>query len=267
MITPRAAENHQTGVPAVSLENVFFSYNGRPVLHDVTMAVNKGEFLAIIGPNGGGKSTLLKLMLGLLKPDRGRISILGLAPEKAAHYIGYLPQDVSINRSFPISVMDVILMGRLRHKGRSRISTRDRKAAVDTLDRLNIGNLADRRVSDISGGQREKVFLARALITDPEILMLDEPSTNLDTDAQTELYKLLKQINAEKTIILVSHDLMVLSTHVKSVACVNRDVHFHAGSEITSEMFHMAYPCPVELIAHGIPHRILKAHPDGKNDH
>lgn len=262
MISKSIAKDSPAGTPAVSLENVSFSYNGRPALKNVNLTISRGEFLAIIGPNGGGKSTLVKLMLGLLRPDSGNVSVLGLAPERAAHLIGYMPQDLSINRSFPISVADVVLMGRLRHKGRSMITPRDRTAAGDILDRLGIGDLSGRKVSDISGGQRAKVFLARALITEPEILILDEPTSNLDTNAQTELYTLLKQINEKKTIILVSHDLMVLSTHVRAVACVNRDVHFHAGSEITQEMINMAYPCPVELIAHGIPHRILKEHND-----
>lgn len=258
MISTKALEDN----PAVSLEDVSFSYNGRQVLQNVTLTVPDGEFLAIIGPNGGGKSTLVKLMLGLLKPNTGHISVLGRAPGKAARLIGYMPQDVSINRSFPISVMDVVLMGRLRHRGRSMITPHDRNLADDIIGRLGIGDIAGQKIADISGGQREKVFLARALITEPKILILDEPTSNLDTNAQSELYALLKEINAEKTIILVSHDLMVLSTHVRAVACVNREVHFHDGSEITPEMFNMAYPCPVELIAHGIPHRILKKHPD-----
>ncbi|NOY69953.1 MAG: ABC transporter ATP-binding protein [Deltaproteobacteria bacterium] len=261
------AQAGPTVAPAVSLDRISFSYNGRQVLQNVTLAIPDGEFMAIIGPNGGGKSTLVKIILGLLKPDSGHVSVLGLPPEKAARLIGYMPQDVLINRSFPISVMDVVLMGRLRNKGRSRITPHDRNLALDILDRLAIGDLAGRKIADISGGQRAKVFLARALVTDPKILILDEPTSSLDTNAQTELYALLKQINAEKTVILVSHDLMVLSTHVRAVACVNREVHFHAGSEITPEMFNMAFPCPVELIAHGIPHRILKKHTDDNHAH
>jgi len=265
MMTSRHSKNPKADAPAVVIEDLSFSYNRRPVLEDVNLTVNRGDFLAIIGPNGGGKSTLLKLILGLFKPDSGRISVLGLPPKKAAHFIGYFPQDVSINRFFPIAVMDVVLMGRLRHGGRSRISKQDRIKAMTVMEKLGIENLAGYKISDISGGQRAKVFLCRALVTEPEILVLDEPAANLDASAQTELYDLLMEINAEKTIIMVSHDLMVISSHVKSVACVNRNLNFHAGSEITEEMLNMAYPCPVELIAHGIPHRILKTHADEKD--
>ena len=149
-------EDNPTDTPAVTLKNVSFSYNGRPVLQKVSLTIRQGEFLAIIGPNGGGKSTLIKLMLGLLKPDSGHVSVLGHAPEKAARLIGYMPQDVSINRSFPVSVKDVVLMGRLRHKGRSMITQHDRAAAGDILDRLGIGDRSGPRNADISGGQRVK---------------------------------------------------------------------------------------------------------------
>ncbi len=244
----------------ISVSDLNFSYDGAPVLKNVTFDVEEQEFLAIIGPNGGGKSTLIKLIIGLLKPNSGRIRVLGKPPRKVSHRIGYVPQDVTINKSFPISVIDVVLMGRLRFHGRSRISGDDRDAAYKTLDLLDIRAVANRKINDLSGGQRAKVFIARALITDPDILILDEPTSNLDTAGRTELYALLKELNATKTIIVVSHDLMVLSSYVQAVACVNQDVHYHCDAEITGAMLDMGYQCPVELIAHGIPHRILKKH-------
>lgn len=246
--------------PIISITDLNFSYDGTPVLTDVTIDIEAGEFLAIIGPNGGGKSTLIKLMIGLLKPDRGRVLVMGKPPRKVSHRIGYVPQDVAINKSFPISVIDVVLMGRLRFHGRSRITEKDRAAAYETLELLGIRAFANRKIDDLSGGQREKVFIARALITDPDILILDEPTSNLDTAGRTELYTLLKELNTTKTIIVVSHDLMVLSSYVRAVACVNQDVHYHCDAEITDAMLDMGYQCPVELIAHGIPHRILKHH-------
>lgn len=248
--------------PIIELREVSFSYNGEPVLKNVTFDIAARDFLAIIGPNGGGKSTLVRLMIGLLKPDAGRIRLFGKSPRKMAHRIGYVPQDVSINKSFPISLIDVVLMGRLRHHGRSRIGQSDWQKASKMLDLLGLGGLENRKINDLSGGQRERAFIARALITDPDILILDEPTASVDTGGRTELYALLRDLNKQKTIIVVSHDLMVMSSYVKSVACVNQQVHYHDQGEITEGMIENGYQCPVELIAHGQPHRILKTHED-----
>ncbi|MFP4225854.1 MAG: metal ABC transporter ATP-binding protein [Desulfobacterales bacterium] len=248
--------------PIIEVENVSFSYRGLNVLSDVSFAVREKEFLAFIGPNGGGKTTLIKLLLGLLKPDTGTIRIYGTTPEKAAHLIGYVPQDVAINKSFPISVLDVVLMGRLRFRGRFRLTKADKEAARKVLSEMEMLDYQNRRIDDLSGGQRERVFIARALATDPDILILDEPTASLDNAGRTELYAILKEINKSKTILLVTHDMMVLSSYVSSVACVNQNVHYHDDAEITEEMIQNGYHCPVELIAHGIPHRILKTHKD-----
>lgn len=248
--------------PIIDVNHISFSYNGNRVLNDVSFKINNKEFVAFIGPNGGGKTTLIKLMLGLLKPDNGHIRILGESPKKAAHRIGYVPQDVSINKSFPISVIDVVLMGRLRFHGWTRLSKKDKLAAETALESLDMLQFQHRKINDLSGGQREKVFIARALTTDPDLLFLDEPTATLDTDGRSDLYNILKEINKTKTIVVVSHDTMVLSSYITSVACVNKSVHYHDDAEITEEMMDMGYECPVELIAHGIPHRILKAHED-----
>ena len=248
--------------PIIDVENVSFSYRGLTVLSDVSFSVREKEFLAFIGPNGGGKTTLIKLLLGLLKPDRGTIRIYGTPPEKAAHRIGYVPQDVAINKSFPISVLDVVLMGRLRFRGRVRLTKTDKQAAREVLAEMEMLDYQDRRIDDLSGGQRERVFIARALATDPDILILDEPTASLDNAGRSELYATLKEINKTKTILVVTHDMMVLSSYVSSVACVNKNVHYHDDAEITEGMIQSGYHCPVELIAHGVPHRILKTHKD-----
>ncbi|MCF8110325.1 MAG: ABC transporter ATP-binding protein [Desulfobacteraceae bacterium] len=253
----------KTDEPVISVENLFFSYNRTPVLEDVTFRVEEKEFLAIIGPNGGGKSTLVKLILGLLKPDSGKIRAFGKAPEKVSHRFGYVPQDVAINRAFPITVMDVVLMGRLRHRKRNRFTARDRQAAAHALEIIGMAGYEKRKIDDLSEGQRERVFIARALTTDPDILILDEPTASVDTGGRTELYSILRDLNLTKTIIIVSHDLMVMSSYVTAVACVNRRVHYHDEGEITQDMIDMGYQCPVELIAHGQPHRILKTHEGG----
>lgn len=248
--------------PIIEVKNVNFSYRGLTVLADVSFSVREKEFLAFIGPNGGGKTTLIKLLLGLLKPDSGTIRIYGTTPEKAAHRIGYVPQDVAINKSFPISVLDVVLMGRLRFRGRRRLTKADKEAALKVLSEMEMLGYENRRIDDLSGGQHERVFIARALATDPDILILDEPTASLDNAGRTELYAILKEINKTKTILVVTHDMMVLSSYVSSVACVNRNVHYHDDAEITEEMIQNGYHCPVELIAHGVPHRILKTHKD-----
>ncbi len=246
--------------PIISVENLSFYYNHQAILQDVAFSVQEKEFLALIGPNGGGKTTLIKLLLGLLKPGTGKIRIYGDPPEKAVHRIGYVPQDVAFNKAFPISVFDVVLMGRLRFHGRARLSKSDKTAAREALAEMEMLEYQNRRIDALSGGQRERVFIARALATDPDILFLDEPTASLDNTGRTELYAILKEINKSKTIVLVTHDMMVLSSYVSSVACVNQSVHYHGTAEITEGMIESGYHCPVELIAHGIPHRILQSH-------
>lgn len=251
----------------IEIKGVSFSYNGQPVLEDVNLTVKRGNFVAMIGPNGGGKTTLLKLLLGLLKPDKGIISVLGMPAGSASHRIGYVPQNVRINPSFPITVLDVVLMGKLNPKKRWRAnSADDRKEALDILGQLEIDDLAGKKIGELSGGQRQRVFIARALITRPRLLMLDEPTASIDTRGQADFYRMLKSLNSEVTILVVSHDLMVISTYVKSVACVNRHLHYHDQAEITGDMMEIMYPCtddevcPVEVVAHGLPHRVLKTH-------
>ncbi|MFP4349750.1 MAG: metal ABC transporter ATP-binding protein [Desulfococcaceae bacterium] len=264
-MTPKITMNTQH--PIVEIENVSFAYNGETVLRNVNLRVLPRDFIAVIGPNGGGKTTLLKLILGLLKPDRGRIRVNGESPHKASSSIGYVPQDVHINRRFPITALDVVLMGKLDPKKRwSRRSASNRQDAMTALDRLGMADHAQSRMGMLSGGERQRVFIARALVTRPKLLLLDEPTASIDTRGQAEFFELLKEINGEMTILAVSHDLLVISRYVKSVACVNQKLHYHDQAEITGEMLESMYPCtveevcPVELVAHGLPHRVLQDH-------
>lgn len=246
--------------PVIEIKDLWFSFNGRPVLQAVNMALYRKGFLALIGPNGGGKTTLLRLMLGLLEPKRGSVRIFGEEPKQVAHRVGYVPQNVHINKKFPVTVLDVVLMGRLRPgAGWSRHSAADRKAAEQALEKTGMLDIRHRRVGELSGGQLQRVFIARALVSSPELLFLDEPTASLDTDGETEFYTLLKEINRAVAIVLVTHDMLVISSHVKSVACVNQRVHTHDEAEITDEMMGMLH-CPVELVAHGVPHRVFKKH-------
>ncbi|CAB1085362.1 Zinc ABC transporter, ATP-binding protein ZnuC [Olavius algarvensis Delta 1 endosymbiont] len=255
------------GDSIIEIQNLNFSYHSQPVLRDVDLTVQRGDFIAMIGPNGGGKTTLLKLMLGLLNADSGDLRIFNKPPQYVSHRIGYVPQDVHINKNFPISALDVVLMGKLKPgRGWARHSKPDRLAAINALDQVEMKKYRDHRIGELSGGQKQRVFVARALVTDPELMFLDEPTASIDTRGQNEFYALLKELNKTITIIVVSHDLMVISETIKSVICVNQRLHYHGHAELTSEMIEMMYDCtadatcPVELIAHGLPHRVLHKH-------
>ncbi len=248
-------------VPAIDMRGVWFSYDKTPTLEDVTLTLKQGDFLGILGPNGGGKTTLLKLLLGILRPDKGTIKVLGEAPHDANTRVGYVPQNTDFNITFPISVMEVVLMGRLsRSRIGRRYSRHDRSKVEAALKKAGIWDYRHTPIGSLSGGQRQRVFIARALATDPEILFLDEPTASVDPEFETDLYDFLRELNRKVTIVTITHDVGVISRHVKSVACVNRSLIFHEEGQITPEMIDMAYHCPVDLIAHGIPHRVLPAH-------
>ena len=253
--------------PIIEMDAVSFAYNGQPVLEEVGLSIPRGDFVAVIGPNGGGKTTLLRLMLGLLKPDTGRIRLLGRPAGQATHHIGYVRQDVHINQNFPISALEVVLMGKRDPRRRwGHHGAQDRREALQALERMGMAAFAKRRIGELSGGQRQRVFIARALVTRPQLLLLDEPTASIDTKGQADFYRMLKELNEEVTILVVSHDLLVISTYVKSVACVNKHLHYHQQAEITGQMMETMYPCtveavcPVELVAHGLPHRVLQPH-------
>ena len=251
-------------VPVIDLEDVWFSYNGQVVLKGVTLRIKRQDFLAVIGPNGSGKTTLLKILLGILKPERGAVRVLGREVGASSDRIGYVPQDTDTNKDFPVSAMDVVLMGRLGQPGRAgRYTAEDREIAERVLRRVGMWDYHRRHVGKLSGGQRQRVFIARALAAQPMVLFMDEPTAGVDSGFEIELYDFLKELNEEgMTIVVVSHDMGVLSSYIKSVACLNRTLYYHAAAEITEEMVDMAYQCPVDLIAHGVPHRVLRKHED-----
>lgn len=248
--------------PVVAVKGVSFAYNSRLVLENVHLEVNSGDFLAVLGPNGGGKTTLLKLLLGILRPQKGQILVLGRLPGQACQNVGYVPQHTNIHEVFPITAKDVVRLGRLPHRTwRRGFSRADEDHVRQALERVGMWSHRGQRIGRLSGGQRQRVLIARALVNAPEILFLDEPTASVDRAFQTEFYDLLQELNAGMTIIVVSHDLSVLSSHAKSVACVNRTLFYHDAAELTQGMLESVYHCPVELVAHGpLPHRVLRDH-------
>ena len=226
----------------VTMENVKFSYNRAPVLDNVNLAIKELEFVWVVGPNGGGKSTLLKLILGLLHPTSGTVRVLGESPEAARSRIGYMPQQVSIDPQFPVTALDIVLMGRLgRHAGRLFYRARDRDAAKRALKLVGLDQHERRTYAELSGGQQRRLFIARALACEPDILLLDEPTANLDLIVQRELHSLLQDLNKHLTVVMVSHDPAFVSEFVKSVICVSGTVAVHPTGEkcgdILGEMF------------------------------
>lgn len=236
--------------PIVQIDELYFYYNGQEVLKNINLTVNKGDFVSIIGPNGGGKTTLLKLILGLLSPSRGTVKINGQAPTKNGTVIGYVPQIINHNLNFPASALDVVLMGKYDPKKRFTFHNKrkDRQEALDALGQIGMADHAGRKISDLSGGQRQRVLIARALVTGPELLVLDEPTASLDTKGQTDFFSLLKELNRELTILVVSHDLLIVSSYAKSIACVNKRLHYHQTVGTTGDLMNAFYSCSVEEV-------------------
>lgn len=245
----------------IEIKDVWVSYGDVTVLEAVDLTVHDKDFLGIIGPNGGGKSTLLKVILGLITPDKGIVKLLGDKPEKTRKYVGYVPQYASLNLTFPISVLEVVLMGRMNMIGPlRRYGQKDRQAALEALKKVKMLEYKDRQISELSGGQRQRVFIARSLVTDPKLLILDEPATGVDSVMQKEFYELLRELKQHIAIIMVSHDISAISVYVDKVACLNRKLHYHNSKELSPEDIEAAYVCPVDMLAHGMPHRVLKIH-------
>lgn len=245
----------------VDMKDIWVDYNGLTILEGINLAVEKKDFLGIIGPNGGGKTTLIKVMMGLIKPSRGKVSVFGKSPKEGRKLIGYVPQHSLSDMNFPISVWDVVLMGRAGKVGLfKRYSKNDKAHTRHLLEEVEMIEHKDKQIGRLSGGQMQRVFIARALAGEPELLLLDEPTASIDTPMQTEFYELLIKLKEHMTIILVSHDIGAISIYVDKIACLNQRLFFHNSKEIRAEELEEIYHCPVDLIAHGAPHRILMEH-------
>lgn len=238
-----------TAKSAIVLKEVSFAYDGPPVLEGVDLTIPERDFVCVIGPNGGGKTTLLKLMLGLIEPQRGEVQILGMTPEEARRRIGYMPQYAQLDPKFPVSVMDVVLMGRLGGgSGLGLYRRADKAVAMHALGEVGIADVCGQPFASLSGGQRQRVLIARALACEPELLLLDEPTANLDPAVQDDLYSLLQDLNQRLTVVLVSHDIGFVSLFFKTVVCVHHSVHTHPTSELTSKSVADMYGREVRLL-------------------
>ena len=245
----------------ISIRHLWAGYDNETVLEDVDLSVMALDFIGLVGPNGGGKTTLLKVLLGLLPPRRGQVHIMGTSVKEGRRYIGYVPQVVRFDRDFPIRVWDVAQMGRLgRRRLLQRYTAEDVEIVAQALRSVDMLDLRDRPIGMLSGGQRQRVYIARALAGEPKILLLDEPMASVDSQMRTSIYELLRQLNEHITILIVSHDVSAISTHVKSVGCLNRWLFYHGDKQITPDMLEAAYQCPIDLIAHGVPHRVFPEH-------
>jgi zinc transport system ATP-binding protein len=254
---------------AVEIRDLEVTYNGAPALEDINLTIQAGRYVGILGPNGAGKSTLLKVILGLVKPSRGVVRVFGEDPlrlRRRGEVMGYLPQRPLTNPRFPVTVLDVVLMGRYGRIGLGRRpSAADRELALRGLEEVGIAHLAARAIGEVSGGEQQRVFIARALCVEPRLLVLDEPTVSVDACAQDEVYELVFSIKKrlELTVLLVSHDIGGVARHVDDVVCINRRLHVHAPPPIGRLGLESTFGCSVEYLFHGeIPHRVVKVHDD-----
>lgn len=254
---------------AVELQGVTVRYNGRLTLENINLEIRTGSFVGILGPNGAGKSTLLKVILGLILPNEGQVLVFGQPPReqrRQRQLIGYLPQRPLADPQFPVSAQEVVLMGRYGLIGWGRRPRpRDYDLARQLLARVGMTGKIERPIGELSGGEQQRVFIARALSVEPRLLLLDEPTISLDACAQDELYDLLRQLKEELglTIIMVSHDIGAIAEHVEDIICLNRRVFVHQPPPIGRLGLEQTFGCSVEYLFHGeIPHRVVRIHDD-----
>ena len=246
----------------IKIENLSAGYDQKTVLHDINLEISEKDFLGIIGPNGSGKTTLMKDILGLLKPSEGKITFYDNGMPVEQLEIGYLPQYNSIDKKFPISVYEVILSGLNRQKSLfSRFTKEHHERVKETISMMGLEGMENKPIGQLSGGQMQRALLGRAIVSNPKAIILDEPNTYIDKRFEARLYSLLEEINKQRAVILVSHDIGSVLQTVKSIACVNGTLDYHPQSEVSAEWIEEKLQCPIELLGHGeLPHRVLKKH-------
>jgi zinc transport system ATP-binding protein len=236
----------------IEIDDLHFAYDRTAIFSNDRLYIRPAQFACVVGPNGGGKTTLLKLLLGLLEPGAGTIRVLGRPPRQARADIGYVPQHARMDSQFPVSVMDVALMGRLGKTRRLGPYRRDdRRAVAQALDQVGLAGLIGRQFSELSGGQQQRVLIARCLSARPRLLLLDEPTANLDAKAERELLGLLQQLSRDLTVLLVTHDVGFVSELVNTVICVNHNIGVHPTAALTGEAITDLYDQDVRLVRHG----------------
>lgn len=245
--------------PLVHINHVTFAWDREPVLEEVDLKIFDLDFVGMIGPNGGGKSTLIRIIMGIIQPDKGKLYFREDLP-RVKRPIGYLPQVKHIDRQFPITVMDVVRSGSLMRHDPFASAAAERERALELMEEMGIAALGRKAIGELSGGQMQRAFLCRALISDPRLLILDEPDTFVDNRFEGELYDKLRVLNEKMAILLVSHDVGTIASYVRTIACVNRRLHYHNSPSITPDDL-KAYNCPIQVITHGdIPHTVLEKH-------
>lgn len=241
----------------LEFDDVCFSYDHEEVLHNVCLQVQKGSLVAVVGPNGGGKSTFIKLALGFLRPQRGGVYAFGDSPFRTRHRIGYVPQYLRFDPAFPVSALDVVLMGRVERHWIGPYRRADRRRAMEALERVNLPQLANRSFPHLSGGERQRVLIAQVLGSEPDMLLLDEPTVNVDRVAEHEIYELLGVLKQSMTIIVVSHNLNVVTRHASHVACINRAASLLPILEMTEDRLHAVFRGDMAVLQHGLACQVI----------
>ncbi len=246
-----------SATPVVELNDVCFAYESEEVLHDaeevlhnVSFSVGERDLVAMVGPNGGGKSTILKLILGLIEPRLGEVRVFGQSPERARRRIGYVPQDLQYDPGFPISALDLVQIGRIERHWLGPYRRRDRLAAYHALEQVGMAELARRPLASLSGGERQRVLIAQALATEPDLLLLDEPTASVDAAVEARLYALLKELNERLTIVVVSHNVNVVTRHASHIVCVNRTATIHRIDQVSVAQMHAVYGSDLAMLQH-----------------
>jgi len=241
----------------IEIRDISFGYDNTPVLKNVDMDIFEEDYILVIGPNGGGKTTLLKLILGILEPWDGAITFR----KDISGRLGYVPQYSTFNKNFPVTSLDMVLTGRISSGNFLRkYKKEDIEETEVILKKLNLYDKRNENINGLSGGQLQKVLIARALVSDPAVLFLDEPTASIDITSQTNLRDFLDELNKKMAIVVVTHDPTPFAKTYKHIACINKNIFFHDRGELDSHALEHVYGCPVELLGHGIPHTILKRH-------
>ena len=250
----------------LNIKNLSVFYKENQALKNINLEVKEKDFLGIIGPNGGGKTTLIKAMLGMLPNHKGEVELFG---KKIKNYknVGYVPQISNLEKDFPITVLEVVMTAFVNYglKPFKKYTEEEKNVAIKKLKLVGIEHLKEKQISELSGGEFQRLLIARALACDSSILILDEPTANVDPSSRDIIYKLLEKLNKDITIIMVTHDLLAISEVVKNIACLNVELVYHGKPSLTENIIEKLYGCPVDLVAHGVAHRVLKEHGD-END-